>query len=293
MSDAMAPETAPRDVLLENVPPQAQWAAIVRLRSEHPTGLWVVITPHTAHPVMTAGGDLRVTRIVPDMSDDARRATAQTLRAREVDLLLVTPERFAQEKFLTFLRELAPSRVVVASADGCVAHAPEVRNRFSPLAVLRNDWQGMAKLILSENSGDTRKLRAFFNLDVPPTEQAPPTRTITSSKPVQQEVRHPGWEQAFQQFRAGMSLSELGAVMQHDESWCVEALLGFIAYEKRTNPFPWVSQPDYLVVAMAAGQAESTDPAIILPIVADRVSPGPARIALAALRNRSIGRPRS
>lgn len=290
MSNAMAPENSQCDVLLENVAPQAQWAAIIRQRSAHSTGLWVVVVPHTGHPVMTAGDGLRVTRIVPDMSDEARRATAHALRAREVDLLLVTPERFLQQKFLIFLRELAPSRFVIASADDCVAETTEARNRFSPLAVLRGDWQATAKLVLSEGSGNTRKLRAFFRLNEAATEQVPPP-TNSAPEPDCSELRDPDWEQAFQHLRAGSSLSDLGAVVQHEEAWCIEALLGFIAHERRTNPFPWVSQPDYLVVAMAAGQAESTDPDIILPIVADRVAPGPTRIALAALRNRSVSRP--
>ncbi len=292
MSDAIAPETPRQDVLLENVPPQAQWAAIVRLYSGQPTGLWVVIVPHPAHPVMAAGEELRVARIVPDMSDDARRAIAQALRACEVDVLLVTPERFAQEKFLAFLRDLAPQRMVVASAEGCVAASPEIRARLSPLAVLRDGWQGTPRIILAENGGDVRKLTAFFNLNGLPPKLASPPPKIAHADPVSDVLPNPAWQQAFQHFEAGMSLTDVAEALQQDESWCMDALIGFIRHEKRTNPFPWVSQPDYLVVAMAAGQAESTDPAILLPIVSDRVAPGPARIALAALRNRSLNRPR-
>lgn len=281
-----------KDFVLENVPPSTQWDAVAQRRRNGPTGLWLVVAPNDKHPVMSGGEGLRLARIVPDMTDDARRDTAQALRARAVDVLFVTPERFAQEKFLTFLAELAPTMIVVASAEGCVASTPEVRTAYEALGVLRDNWRNTPKLALTENTGDVRKLIAFLGLDCQ-AQVKRPLANKTSDRTVSPEpLEDSAWIPAFRCFSDGMPLAEVAQTLHKDERWCLDALLGYIESERKTNPFPWVSQPDYLVVAMAAGQAETTDPAILLPILADRVAPETARIALASLRNRSLDRPR-
>jgi len=288
MSEALVHE----DVVLENIPPSAQWNAVAQQRLNGPTGLWLVVAPHDKHPVMSGGEGLRVTHIVPEMTDDARRNTAQSLRSREVDVLFVTTERFAQEKFLGFLAELAPAKIVVASAEGCVASARETRSTFAPLGVLRDYLQSTPKLVLTENSGDVRKLTAFLGLNCRSVDKSPPEKKTHCREESKGPPVNPAWTQAFRCFAEGMPLAEVAQTLQLDEEWCLDALLGYIESERRTNPFPWVSQPDYLVVAMAAGQAETTDSTILLPILADRVAPEAARIALASLRNRSLDRPR-
>lgn len=285
-----------QDVVLENVPAQEQWAAVALRHAHYPAGLWLVVAPHCEHPIMTGGDGLRVAHIVPDMTDDARRTTANALRAREIDVLFVTPERFGQEKFLTFLTELTPVVVVVTSAQGCVAGEPETRAHFAPLAVLREALRTTVKIIVTENGGDARKLIAFFSLNCPPVKMAvdasAPEQKMGTPSTAKKTPLNPAWEEAFRHFATDTSLAEVGDALQQDEAWCMAALIGFIEADRRTNPFPWVSQPDYLIIAMAAGQAESTDPRILLPILADRVAPGPARIALAALQNRALSRPR-
>ena len=285
-----------QDVVLENVPPQEQWAAVALHHAHYPAGLWLVVAPHCEHPIMAGGDGLRVAHIVPEMTDDARRATANALRAREIDVLFVTPERFGQEKFLTFLTELTPVVVVVSSAQGCVAGNPETRAHFAPLGVLREALRCAPKIIVTDNRGDARKLIAYFSLNCPPVEMpveaTAPAQEKGSPAAEKNTPVNPAWGEAFRHFATSTPLAEVGDVLQQDEAWCVAALISFIEAERRTNPFPWVSQPDYLIIAMAAGQAESTDPRILLPILADRVAPGPARIALAALRNRALSRPR-
>jgi len=94
------------------------------------------------------------------------------------------------------------------------------------------------------------------------------------------------WQPAFPLLKEEMSLEDVAAALGQDNAWCVRALEHFIRTSGRTTPFPWVAQPDYLTVAMVAGQAESLDPRVVLPLLRERVSETTARLVLAALGNR-------
>lgn len=74
-----------------------------------------------------------------------------------------------------------------------------------------------------------------------------------------------------------------------DEAWVGRALAGYIRHTGRTHPFPWIEKPVYLAVSMLAGQAESTEPRLILSLLRGTVGEAQVLPVLAALDNRKRG----
>ncbi|MCF6286984.1 MAG: hypothetical protein L3K26_17625 [Candidatus Hydrogenedentes bacterium] len=302
------------DVVLDSDGTRDPWSVLIDLFSGKDRQLRLIIVPDMACEfVMEAErgvGDFTLAKIAPDMPDNARRDVAVALRAGTVDVLFVTPERFAQQKFVRFMLELKPGLLVIASAQRSSEDEFDYCPSYDVLRTLRGlfpETPIVAFVDCPYTNAQLHALAAGLTLRLAP-EEATPKRCEDSSggscdalgvEAAQKNVDSPpvleraaeksgeGWERAFSYFEEDKSLDDVANALEKDPAWCSDALLHFIRVTKRTSPFPWVEQPTYLTVAMVAGQAETNNPHVILPILGDRVSSSMALLVLAALENRA------
>ncbi len=319
MSRELSSVIAGTDAVVDTTPRAQQWPELVHLHGTQAGHLWLIVVPDMTHHLVQASeaADIakRSTRIVPDMADDDRRVVAERLRAGEIEYLFVSPERFLQKKFVQFMQSLAPSQVVVASAQRCNLDASDCLEDYATLRSLRALLPDAPILaLLDEPQGGvaynaviaTLSLRVK-PLDVPlPQEKAtattvktaaptpavvPPLATLPPNVPKVILAADDPMRLAFPYFEREEALSMVAEALDRDSEWCGTALERYIEESGRTTPFPWIDRPTYLMVAMVAGQAETLNPAIIGPIVGKKVSQVEIRLIVSTLRNRSTGRP--
>ena len=83
-------------------------------------------------------------------------------------------------------------------------------------------------------------------------------------------------------------MPDVARELGRDVRWVYEALADYIRHTGRTHPFPWVDKPTYLKVSMAAGQAESTEPRLLLSVLGEEIGRDELLVVLAALENRRV-----
>jgi hypothetical protein len=289
------------DVVLDSDGAGEPWSVLTDLFSGQDRQLRLVIVPDmTCELVLEAErsvGDFTLAKIAPDMPDNARRDVAVALRASTVDVLFVTPERFAQQKFVRFMLELKPGLLVIASAQRSCEDEFDYCPSYDVLRTLRglfSETPIVAFVDCSYTGAQLHALAAGLTLRLVSEEATPKTcddnsvdNSVESVAERAAEKSGEGWERAFSYFEEDKSLNDVADALEKDSAWCSDALLHFIRVTRRTSPFPWVEQPTYLAVAMVAGQAETNNPHIVLPILGESVPESMALIVLAALQNRA------
>lgn len=271
---------------------EQQWSTLATAFRAKRGLLRLLVVPELSHPIAKAahasGDDLRVRAIVPDMPDDARRELADVLRQGNVDVLFVTAERFSDNRFVQFIQQLRPASLFIASAQRCIPENGDFWTPYESLCTLRGLLPNIPLIALAdEPQSDQARQQLADRLGIPiapmQAAQAIPPSAPQSVAP--SNSTNP-WLAAYPHFEREAPLETVSEALGKDSGWCAHALEQFIRDTGRTNPFPWVGRPDYLLVATIAGQADSKDPRIVLPIVGDRVPELVTRLALTALANR-------
>lgn len=303
-----------RDAYIEEPDPAQQLACARHPLSQDPRRMAAVVVPDMDGALcMAARTGQRgpgVALVPPDMPEAGRRDLGFALRNHAVQLILVTPDRLSQPKFVQFIRSQNPVYVGVAACERLYSDGPDYFPPFESLRALRALFPAVPLLALASGPQSDAVRRAIATAlglkadlpavssappSAPPTKTAAPTPSDTAAAPPTASATnvppHPravpeSLRAAFDLFEHNRPVTEVAEEIDQDETWVLRALDRFIRHTGRTNPFPWVDKPTYLAVSMVAGQAESTDPRLIRSLMKGAVDEGQLALVLAALDNR-------
>lgn len=311
-----------QDLLLEGAAPGECLACLHGPLRADSARVGLVVVPGGDHALCMASRapGLPVSALVvrPDSSEQDRRDLGIALQKRTVQLLLVTPDRIGQPRFVQFVRGLSLAYVAVTSCER-ILEGPHYCAPYEACRTLRGLFPGVPLLGLADVALDAReRLLIAGALGMPPVvaapapmvsyapatplptvQAAPPLRETPAERPVPVEaVKAPVFparsrvipeshRAAFPLFEKEMPIAEAAQQLGRELPWVWQALESFIRFTGRTHPFPWVSKPIYMTVSMAAGQTDTANPRLIVSVLRGQVEEGPILMVLAALENRN------
>lgn len=295
---------AGKDVLLEGAAPGEGLACLHGPLLADSAWIGLVVVPGVDHALCSAlrapGLPVKALVVRPDSSEQDRRDLGIALQKRTVQLLLVTPERLAQPRFIQFVRGLSLAYVAVASCQRLL-EGQDYCAPYEACRTLRGLFPGVPLLGLADTVLDggerllitgalslsqTQKPMAPAPAAAPAPSDPPRPSSVPATPPARPRAVPEPHRAAFPLFEQEMSISEAAQALKREESWVWNALESFIRFTGRTHPFPWVSKPTYMTVSMAAGQAETTNARLIASVLRGQVEEGPILLVLAALENR-------
>lgn len=275
-----------------------------------PARVGLVVVPDGTHDLCRASKatnlPVRAMVVTPDSTDEERRALGIALQNRRLQLLIVTPERLGQARFVQFIRGLSLVYVAVASSQRLLSGAQDYCAPYESCRALRSLFPGVPLLALAEDGLPApvqNEIAAALEMVLPAVAPAAnskpaPAPSVEKEAPAAQAIafkvappRSPAVKEshraAFPLFEKEIPVTDAARQLGQEEPWVWQALESFIRFSGRTHPFPWVSKPVYLTVSMAAGQAESTNARLITSVLRGQVDEGPVLVVLAALDNRN------
>lgn len=252
----------------------------------------LVVLPRVDHPLVQVAREIlaasEIVLVTPDMAEADRRNLGLALQEQRIHLLFVTPERLEQPKFVTFIGSQPLAYVALLPGertDGEVL--PGVQGAFPgvPVVLIRpavataspeSSAPAIAPTVQERPARESVPLKPPEA--VPAARPAPPTPTLRVNA---------AFEPAFALLDREAPIEEVATLHPDGEPWAWAALEHWLRIRRRAHPFPWIAKPEYLLVSVAAGKAESTNPRLLASVLDGQVAPERVRVIVAALDNRN------
>lgn len=252
----------------------------------------LVVLPRADHPLVQVAREiipeLEVKLVTPDMAEADRRELGLALQEQRVHLLFVTPERLEQPKFVTY---------VGAQPLAYVALLPGERTDVETLPDIQGAFPGVPVVVIrpavAPASPESSAPAIAPTVQENPARESVPSKVIAAAPaarpaPTAPTLRiNPAFEPAFALLDREAPLDEVATLHPDGAPWAWAALEHWLRIRRRAHPFPWVTKPEYLLVSVAAGKAESTNPRLLASVLDGQVAPERVRVIAAALDNRN------
>lgn len=252
----------------------------------------LVVIPRADHPLVQVAREiipkLEVKLVTPDMAEGDRRELGLALQEQRVHLLFVTPERLEQPKFVTYVGAQPLAYVALLPGERTDDEiVPGVQGAFPgvPVVVIRqavataspeSSAPAIAPSVQEKPAPVSVPLKATEA--VPAARPAPPAPTLRAN---------PAFEPAFALLDREAPIEEVAQLHPDGAPWAWAALEHWLRVRRRAHPFPWIAKPEYLLVSVAAGKAESTNPRLLVSVLDGQVAPERVWVIAAALDNRN------